>query len=84
MRIRSAAIIFAGLLIAGCQDEPENIQARTDETMDKLENRAAEISAEAANGTNEAVQTLDNQSAFLANQAEALGNEANQAAANAQ
>ena len=84
MRVRAATVLLAGLLIAGCQDEPENIQAKTDETMDKLENRAAEISAEAANGTNEAVQALDNQSAFLANQAEALGNEANQAAANAQ
>jgi len=72
------------LLLAACESEPENIQAKADETMDKLENRAAEISAEAENVTDEAVQALDNQSAILINQVEALGNEANEATANAQ
>jgi len=72
------------LLLAACETEPENIQAKAEETMDRLENRAAEISAEAGNATGEAVQALDNQSAILANQVQALGNESNQATANAQ
>ena len=82
--MRTPCIIALVLLIAGCTDEPENIQQKADETMDRLENRAAEISAEAGNSTNEAVQALDNQTAILANQAEALGNQSNEAAANAQ
>ena len=84
MRVRPAIVLMAALLLAGCQDEPENIQAKTEEVMDKLENRAAEISAEAGNSTNEAVQALDNQSAILANQLESLGNETNEASANVQ
>ena len=71
-------------LLAACADEPENIQQKADETMGRLENRAAEISAEAANTTDEAVRALDSQTAILVNQAEALANETNEAAANAQ
>ncbi len=75
---------FTLLLLAGCSDEPENIQAKAEETMDELENRAAEISAEASNNTDQAVQALDNQTAILVNQAELLANQTNEAAANAQ
>ena len=84
MRVRPAIVLMAALLLAGCQDEPENIQAKAEETMDELENRAAEISAEASNNTDEAVRALDNESAILMNQAEALGNEVNESAVNAQ
>ena len=82
--MRALSFTALALLLAGCTDEPENIQAKTDETMDELENRAAEISAEASNTTDEAVQALDNQSAIQKTQAEAYGNEVNEAAVNAQ
>ena len=78
MRVHAALIALAGLLITACREEPENIQAKTEETMDRLENRAGEIAREAENVTDEAVKALDSQSAILANQVVTFtdGNEA--------
>jgi len=72
-----SAILLAGLiLLAACQaEEPENIQTRADNVSNMLENRAAEITAEAENGTNLQIAPLDNQAAAFADQVNAaLGN----------
>jgi hypothetical protein len=67
------------LLLAACEPEPENVQAKAETLSRQLEERANQISAEAGND-------VDAQAAPLENEAEALldriaGNEAANAAA---
>ena len=67
------------LLLAACEPEPENVQAKAETVSRQLEERANQISAEAGND-------IDAQAAPLENEAEALlnriaGNEAANAAA---
>lgn len=55
------------LLLAACEPEPENIQARSETMSRQLEERANQIRAEAENG-------VEAQAAPLENEAEALLN----------
>ena len=55
------------LLLAACEPEPENIQAKAETMSRELEQRANQIRAEAENG-------VDAQAAPLENEADALLN----------
>jgi hypothetical protein len=55
------------ILLAACDPEPENIQAKSETMSRQLEERANEIRAEAENG-------VDAQAAPLENEADALLN----------
>ncbi len=68
-----APILLATLAACG-EVEPENIQAKAEDTADMLENEANQITADAENGVQSAVDTLENQAAALEEQFE--GNEA--------
>lgn len=62
------AVLFAPLiLLAACEPEPENIQARSETLSRQLEERANQIRAEAENG-------IEAQAAPLENEADALLN----------
>ena len=76
MRTRWMALPTLGLLAACQPEEARNIQAETDETMRKLENRADALTNEADKVIDKEADALDNQAAILANQADALRNEA--------
>ena len=70
------------LLLAACEPEPDNIQAKADSQSRALEQRYKEIEAEAENDVAAQVAPLDNEADALLNQLDAAG-PAN-AAANAQ
>jgi hypothetical protein len=55
------------LLLAACEPEPENIQAKAETMSRQLEERANQISAEAENGVDAQVAPLDNEAAALLN-----------------
>lgn len=76
MRPMRALLLAPLLLLAACEGEPENIQARSENMQRLLEARANEIEAEAANGVDAEIAPLDNE-------AEALLNQMNVAAPNA-
>jgi len=67
------------LLLAACESEPENIQAKADSRSRALEERYRQIEAEAENDVAAQVAPLDNEADALLNQ---LGS--NAATANAQ
>jgi uncharacterized protein YcfL len=56
------------LLLAACESEPENIQAKSENVQRLLESRANEISAEAENDVAAQVAPLDNEADALLNQ----------------
>ena len=91
MKYLHAIIAFAAAAaVSACgQSEPEKIQAKAEDTVEQLENEAAQITADAENGVQSAVDTLENQAAaleqpFEGNEAGANQAEANEAAANRQ
>ena len=59
------------LLAAACSEEPENIQAKTENLSRQLEQKADQIDAEAAANVAAATAPLDNQAEALLNQAAA-------------
>ena len=56
------------LVLAACQPEPENIQAKADSMSRQLEERANQIRAEAENGVEAQAAPLDNEAEALLNQ----------------
>jgi len=56
------------LLLAACEAEPENIQARSENQQRVLEQRYKEIEAEAENDVAAQVAPLDNEAEALLNQ----------------
>ena len=69
-------LLLAPLLLAACEGEPDNIQAKADSQSKALEERYRQIEAEAENDVAAQVAPLDNE-------AEALLNQMNVAAPNA-
>jgi starvation-inducible outer membrane lipoprotein len=56
------------LLLAACEGEPENIQAKSENQQRALEQRYKEIEAEAGNDVAAQVAPLDNEAEALLNQ----------------
>ncbi|HEX8307831.1 MAG TPA: hypothetical protein VF645_05365 [Allosphingosinicella sp.] len=65
------------LILAACEPEPENIQAKADSMSRQLEERANQIRAEAENGVEAQAAPLENEADALLNQiaGNAAGNE---------
>lgn len=55
------------LLLAACESEPENIQARSETMSRQLEERANQISAEAENDVDALAAPLENEADALLN-----------------
>ena len=72
------------LLLAACESEPENIQAKADSQSRALEQRYRQIEAEAENDVAAQVAPLDNEAEALLNQLGSNAAEPANAAANAQ
>ena len=70
------------LLLAACESEPENVQARSENQQRILEQRYKEIEAEAENDVAAQVAPLDNEAEALLDQLDS--NAAANAAANGQ
>ena len=78
-------LLFAPLLLlAACEGEPENIQAKADSQSRALEQRYRQIEAEAENDVAAQVAPLDNEAEALLNQLGSNAAEPANAAANAQ
>lgn len=66
------AVLFLPLiLLAGCESEPENIQAKAENQARALEERYRQIEAEAENDVAAQVAPLDNEADALLNQLDA-------------
>jgi starvation-inducible outer membrane lipoprotein len=63
-----ALILVPALLLAACEGEPENIQAKAENMSRQLETRADQIRSEAENEVAADVAALDNQADALLNQ----------------
>jgi outer membrane biogenesis lipoprotein LolB len=72
------------LLLAACESEPENVQAKSENQQRALEQRYREIEAEAENDVAAQVAPLANEADALLNQLNANSGEPANAAANAQ
>jgi hypothetical protein len=70
------------LLLAACEPEPENIQAKAETLSRELEERANQIRAEAENGVDAQAAPLENEAEALLNRiaGNAAGNESLEAA----
>ena len=82
----SRALFLAPLLLlAACQPEPENVQARSETLSKALEERADQIRAEAENGAEAEAAPLENEAdALLERIANTATGNAGTEAANAQ
>lgn len=56
------------ILLAACEPEPENIQAKAETVSRDLEERANQIRAEAENGVDAQAAPLENEAEILLNQ----------------
>jgi hypothetical protein len=64
------------LLLAACEPEPENIQAKAETVSRQLEERADQIRAEAENAVEAQAAPLENEAEILLNQiANVVGND---------
>lgn len=72
------------LLLAACEPEPDNIQAKADNQSRALERRYKQIEAEAENDVAAQVAPLDNEAEALLNQIDSNSAEPANVAANAQ
>ena len=65
------------LLLAACEPEPENVQARAETVSRQLEERANQITAEAGNDVEAQVAPLETEAEALLNRiaGDAAGNE---------
>ncbi|HEX2762774.1 MAG TPA: hypothetical protein VHM92_02855 [Allosphingosinicella sp.] len=61
-------LLGAFILLAACESEPENIQAKAENMSRALEAEAEAISAEAEKGVDAEVAPLDNEADALLNQ----------------
>jgi phage host-nuclease inhibitor protein Gam len=61
-------LLAPALLLAACEGEPENIQAKAENMSRQLETRANEIRAEAENEVAADIAPLDNEADALLNQ----------------
>ena len=66
--MRIALLAAPLLLLAGCESEPDNVQATSLERQRELERRYKEIEAEAGNDVAAQVAPLDNEADALLNQ----------------
>jgi starvation-inducible outer membrane lipoprotein len=66
--MRPLLLLLAPLLLAACQGEPENIQAKSENQQRALEQRYREIEAEAQNDVAAQVAPIDNEADALLNQ----------------
>jgi uncharacterized protein YcfL len=71
------------LLLAGCGEEPENIQTKSENLSRELEESANRIDAEAAGNVSAATAPLDNEAEALLNAAAANAAAPNSAAGDA-
>ncbi|HEY0131062.1 MAG TPA: hypothetical protein VGB57_06610 [Allosphingosinicella sp.] len=55
------------LLLAACEPEPENIQAKAETMSRQIEERANQLTAEAENGVEAQAAPLENEAAALLN-----------------
>jgi hypothetical protein len=69
--MRPLLLALPFLLLAGCGEEPENIQAKAENLSRQLEEDANRIDAEAASNVSAATAPLDNEAEALLNQAAA-------------
>jgi hypothetical protein len=63
-----ALLLALLLLLAACEPEPENIQAKSDSMSRRLEERANEIRAEAENSVEAQAAPIENEADALLNQ----------------
>lgn len=61
-------LLLSVFLLAACEGEPENIQAKSENQQRALEQRYKEIEAEAENDVAAQVAPLDNEAEALLNQ----------------
>jgi hypothetical protein len=78
-----ALLLTPLLLLAACEGEPENIQAKAENQARALEQRYKQIEAEAENSTDAAIAPLDNEADALLNNLAPAGNAADSNAASA-
>ena len=69
--MRALLLLAPLLLLAACEGEPENIQAKSVNQQRALEQRYREIEAEAGNDVAAQVAPLDNEAEALLNQLDA-------------
>jgi hypothetical protein len=67
-RMRALILLAPLLLLAACEPEPENVQARAETLSRQLEERANEIEAEASNDVEARAEPLENEADALLNQ----------------
>jgi hypothetical protein len=60
-------LLLVPLLLAACQAEPENIQAKSEDMARQLEERANQIQAEAENSVEAKAAPLENEADVLLN-----------------
>jgi hypothetical protein len=65
--MRLTLLLAPILLLAACEPEPENIQARAETLSRELEERANQIRAEAENGVEAQAAPLENEADALLN-----------------
>ncbi len=68
--MRLPLLLAPFLLLAACEGEPENVQAKADSQSKALEERYRQIEAEAANDVAAQVAPLDNEAEALLNRIE--------------
>jgi hypothetical protein len=66
--MRPSPLLAPLLLLAACEPEPENVQARSETMSRQLEERADQIRAEAENGVEAQAAPLENEADALLNQ----------------
>ena len=74
-----ALLLAPFLLLAACESEPDNLQAKADSQSKALEERYKQIEAEAENDVAAQVAPLDNQAEALLNRIEGNGIDASEA-----
>ena len=68
----TALLLAPLLLLAACESEPENVQAKSENMRRLLEARANEIAAEAENDVDAQAAPLDNEADALLNRMNAV------------
>ena len=82
--MRAFLLLAPLLLLAACEGEPENVQAKAENQSRALEQRYRQLEAEAENDVAAQVAPLDNEAEALLNQLGSNSAEPANAAGNAQ